>query len=64
LRTLIDVKDLPKAYGGELGWEYTNEPSLDEEARNVIGEMPKGPAVFEDGAVVRPSSHLNGDEKE
>lgn len=54
MRHLIDSEDLPKPYGGELEWEYGNEPSLDGESRKVIGEMPKGPALFVDGAVTRP----------
>jgi hypothetical protein len=54
LRNLIDSKDLPKAYGGELDWKFEDEPNLDEDARNCIGNMPKGPALFVDGAVVRP----------
>lgn len=49
LRTLIDPADLPKAYGGELEWTFEDEPALDDAAKGVIGEMPKGPVVFEDG---------------
>jgi hypothetical protein len=64
LRSLIDIKDLPKPYGGELEWEFNNEPSLDEETKKLIGEMPKGPALFQDGAVVRPEGLPAGDEKE
>lgn len=54
LRSLIDSKDLPKAYGGELQWEYGDEPSLDEAATQAIGKVPRGPAFFADGAVVEP----------
>ena len=53
LREYIDPKDLPKRYGGELDWEFENEPSLDEDAKQIIGEMPKGPAAFVDGKVTR-----------
>jgi len=60
LRSLIDVKDLPKPYGGELDWEFICDPSLDEEAKMAIGEMPKGPALFVDGAVVRPGKVIVG----
>lgn len=56
LRTLIDPKDLPKPYGGDLDWAYEDEPALDDAAKSVIGEMPKGPVVFEDGEVRRPTA--------
>lgn len=59
LRTLIDGGDLPKMYGGDLDWKYEDEPSLDDDARNCIGDMPKGPALFVDGAVVKPESVHN-----
>ena len=55
LRTFIEPQDLPKVYGGELEWKFEDEPALDDTIRQVIGEMPKGPVVFEDGKVVRPS---------
>ncbi|KAI9064652.1 CRAL/TRIO domain-containing protein [Trametes sanguinea] len=55
LRTLIDPKDLPKPYGGELDWKFEDEPALDDAAKAVIGEMPKGPVVFENGEVRRPA---------
>ncbi|PIL22322.1 hypothetical protein GSI_15010 [Ganoderma sinense ZZ0214-1] len=66
LRTFIDPRDLPKPYGGELEWSFEDEPALDDAIREVIGEMPKGPVVFEDGQVVRPSRpadapHENGE---
>jgi hypothetical protein len=64
LRNLIDIKDLPKPYGGQLEWEFSNEPSLDGEAKGVIGEMPKGPVLFVDGAVMRPEGVLAVDKKE
>ncbi|KAK2459680.1 hypothetical protein APHAL10511_008325 [Amanita phalloides] len=54
LRDIIHAKDLPKGYGGELDWQYEDAPKLDEDARKVLGEMPKGPAIFVDGAVTRP----------
>ncbi|KAJ8523258.1 hypothetical protein ONZ45_g350 [Pleurotus djamor] len=52
LLELVNAKDLPKEYGGELSWTFTDEPSLDEDATAVIGEMPKGPVKFIDGKVV------------
>ncbi|OBZ71395.1 SEC14-like protein 2, partial [Grifola frondosa] len=54
LRTLIDPKDLPKPYGGDLNWTFEDEPALDDAARELLGEMPKGPVVFEDGRVRHP----------
>jgi len=55
LRKLVDPKDLPMPYGGELDWKYEDEPSLDEATTAAIGEMPKGPTMFVDGQVVKPS---------
>ncbi len=55
LRTFIDPQDLPKVYGGELEWKFEDEPAIDDAIRDAIGEMPKGPVVFEDGKIVRPS---------
>ena len=37
-----------------MEWKFEDEPSLDDAAKELIGEMPKGPVVFEDGNVVRP----------
>jgi len=54
LRNLINSKDLPKAYGGELEWKFEDNPSLDDEAKEVITEMPKGPYIFREGTVQKP----------
>ena len=56
LRTLIDPKDLPKPYGGELDWQYEDDPRLDDAAAKALGEagMPRGPCMFVDGVVTRP----------
>jgi len=54
LLKLIDAQDLPRQYGGTLEWEFFSEPSLDDAAKEVIGEMPKGPTVFVNGAVAKP----------
>lgn len=54
LRTLVDAKNLPRPYGGELEWKFEDEPALDDDAKQLIGEMPKGPHIFEDGQVKRP----------
>ncbi|TFY54139.1 hypothetical protein EVJ58_g9036 [Rhodofomes roseus] len=51
LRTLIDPQNLPRPYGGELDWKFEDEPSLDEDTKNLIGTMPKGPVEFVDGEV-------------
>ncbi|KAI0078216.1 CRAL/TRIO domain-containing protein [Panus rudis PR-1116 ss-1] len=64
LRTLIEPSDLPKSYGGELDWKFEDEPALDDAAREMIGEMPKGPVVFEDGKVVRPQPPSETDARE
>jgi hypothetical protein len=50
LSLLIDDKDIPQSYGGQLPWKFEDDPDLDDTIRGVIGEMPKGPAVFVDGA--------------
>ncbi|THV03808.1 CRAL/TRIO domain-containing protein [Dendrothele bispora CBS 962.96] len=33
---LIDKKNIPKEYGGDLDWTFLDEPDLDEEAREVL----------------------------
>ena len=55
---------MPKKYGGELEWEFEDDPNLDDEARKILGEMPKGPFIFEDGAVVRPKEYSKGSKEE
>ncbi len=54
LLTFITAQNLPKVYGGELDWKYGDDPILCEDARKVLGEMPRGPVLFVDGAVQRP----------
>ena len=56
---MVDAKNLPKPYGGELDWKYEDDPALDDATRALIGEMPKGPAVFLDGKVVQPPPPLH-----
>ncbi|KAF9555314.1 CRAL/TRIO domain-containing protein [Agrocybe pediades] len=51
---LIDVKDLPSVYGGQLPWKYEDEPLLDEDTKLAVTEFPKGVAVFIDGKVIAP----------
>ncbi|TCD62426.1 hypothetical protein EIP91_006908 [Steccherinum ochraceum] len=55
LRTLIDEDSLPKPYGGKLDWTFENEPALDVDTESLIGKMPKGPAVWVDGKVTKPT---------
>jgi hypothetical protein len=52
LYELVDIQNLPKVYGGELEWVFEDEPSLDDDAKAMIGEMAKGPVVF---AEVKPT---------
>ncbi|GBE85273.1 Sec14 cytosolic factor [Sparassis crispa] len=55
LRQLIDPEHLPKSYGGDLDWNFEDEPALDQDAALVLGgAMPKGPAYFDDGRVRLP----------
>jgi len=54
LRKFIDNENIPKAYGGELDFKFEDEPNLDQAAKDVIVEMPKGPVIFRDGAIVKP----------
>ncbi|KDR82392.1 hypothetical protein GALMADRAFT_237674 [Galerina marginata CBS 339.88] len=51
---LIHPQDLPAVYGGGLPWKFGDEPILDEQTKQAIGEMPKGPAIFVNGAVKKP----------
>ncbi|KAG5726883.1 Sec14 cytosolic factor [Termitomyces sp. T112] len=56
LRDLIHVYDLPKPYGGELEWKFEDDPNLDDDAKAALsGVMPKGPVVYMDGAVMKPT---------
>ena len=54
LRKFIDNENIPKAYGGQLEFKFEDEPNLDQAAKDAIGEVPKGPVIFWDGAVVKP----------
>ncbi|KAL0960843.1 hypothetical protein HGRIS_005859 [Hohenbuehelia grisea] len=58
LRELVNEQDLPKPYGGQLDWAFADEPNLDDDTKSAIGDMPKGPAVFVDGAVTKPTTAL------
>lgn len=64
LQELIDKKNLPKEYGGEMDWSFFDEPSLDEEAKKAVGgRMPKGPWIFDllEGRVKRPGEYKGDD---
>jgi hypothetical protein len=53
LLQLVHPHDLPAPYGGELEWKFEDDPHLDDDTKQVIGEtIPKGPIAFIDGAVV------------
>ncbi|KAK7056611.1 hypothetical protein VNI00_002328 [Paramarasmius palmivorus] len=59
LQTMIAQEDLPIVYGGSLDWKFENEPSLDDAVKEAIGSMPKGPALFVNGAVTTPLNTMN-----
>ncbi|THH23072.1 hypothetical protein EUX98_g8108 [Antrodiella citrinella] len=63
LRTLIDEDDLPRPYGGKLDWKFEQEPSLDTTTQEYVAQMPKGPVLWIDGKVARPSPSSNSDLK-
>lgn len=46
---MINPADLPVAYGGELDWKYEDDPSFDNETKQIIECMPKGPYIFVNG---------------
>ncbi|KAF9523923.1 CRAL/TRIO domain-containing protein [Crepidotus variabilis] len=54
LLELIDAENLPVQYGGSLEWKFEDEPNLDEDTKRVLGEMPKGSALFKDGKLIQP----------
>lgn len=54
LRKIIDNENIPKSYGGELDFNFEDEPNLDQASKDAIGEIPKGPVIFKDGIVVKP----------
>ena len=35
----IDVEDIPKRFGGNLEWEFGMHPLLDEETKQLMGDM-------------------------
>ncbi|KAI5122436.1 hypothetical protein M0805_008749 [Coniferiporia weirii] len=61
LTALIAPEDLPKEYGGTLEWVFFDPPALDDATRAVIGEMPHGPWIFQNGNVLRPREYEGAD---
>lgn len=61
MRECIAPENLPKDYGGEFEWSFFDPPKLDEQTRAVIGEMPRGPWIFKNGKIVRPSEYEGHD---
>ncbi|KAL5501518.1 hypothetical protein ACEPAH_8778 [Sanghuangporus vaninii] len=61
ITSLIDPVNLPLCYGGQLGWDFFDEPNLDDAACQVIGEVPKGPWIFDNGKVQRPKEYKGDD---
>ncbi|KAG1880706.1 CRAL/TRIO domain-containing protein [Suillus tomentosus] len=53
LRLLIDERDIPQSYGGQLPWKFEDDPDLDDALKKAIDEMPKGPVLFVDGSTVK-----------
>lgn len=54
LLELVDGRDLPAMYGGQLQWKFEDGPDFDEDTKQLIGETaPKGPVIFKDGVVVK-----------
>jgi hypothetical protein len=52
LLELIESKDLPQIYGGELKWKYEDEPIYDDEIEAIVGHsLPPGPLVWEEDKI-------------
>lgn len=57
----ISPSDLPKEYGGELEWNWRDQPDLDVSTRELVDEVyqksdrgevfSKGPLIFQDGCI-------------
>ena len=50
---LIEEDNLPERYGGKLNWTFEDEPALDADTKEHIGEMPKGPTAWIHGRVTK-----------
>jgi hypothetical protein len=64
LSEIIDPKDLPKAYGGQLNWEFGDLPNLDPEIINKFGvdpgTWPVGPIKQEGDSIVARGTTADG----
>lgn len=60
LSELIHLHDLPISYGGQLEWKFEDEPLLDDDAKQALGTMPKGPVIFKNGKVVELATTQGG----
>ncbi|ORY58238.1 CRAL-TRIO domain-containing protein [Pseudomassariella vexata] len=53
LYSFIDPKNLPKAYGGELDWDFHEEPNFDDEFKRIVTwenghtALPPGPMYWQ-----------------
>ncbi|KAJ5819742.1 CRAL/TRIO domain-containing protein [Penicillium riverlandense] len=57
----VDASDLPKEYGGELDWQWQDQPNLDESTRRLVDDLyhktdrgeifPKGPIIYQDSCI-------------
>ncbi|OCT54775.1 CRAL/TRIO domain containing protein [Cladophialophora carrionii] len=61
LSKFMDPKDFPKRYGGELGWDWGDQPHLDEETRAALERdgnkgWVRGPCLWLDGKRVAVGS--------
>jgi hypothetical protein len=60
LHTLIDPKDLPKVYGGELDWKFEDDPALDDAAKEALsGSFPRGPCWWKGGKLIMPGQAVS-----
>lgn len=52
LTSFIDVKNIPKVYGGELEWDFYDEPLFDDEIKRIMKwenghtKLPPGPMYW------------------
>ncbi|KAI0846772.1 CRAL/TRIO domain-containing protein [Daldinia vernicosa] len=52
LTTFMDIKNIPKVYGGELEWDFFDEPAWDDEVKRICQfengytSLPQGPVYW------------------
>ncbi|KAK7958359.1 cellular retinaldehyde-binding/triple function protein [Apiospora saccharicola] len=52
LTSFIDIKNIPKAYGGEMAWDFFEEPKFDDEVNRLMSwenghtALPPGPMYW------------------